>query len=623
MPKDRPSSLLRTMAESMDPRRSLVAGLIWLVVALATSFALAASWWVGRVAREIVVQQHLRRLVLETDQLGSVLSQAIDARLAAVRIAGNSRPLARAFEYLMTAYPDQGWIALADASGSVVAGDGSIPVGPSVVAMPWFSHALQRPWIGVVGGSAGTERAGGLGSLSVPLKDDAGRTLGVIVAHLTWRWAPRDVRRLSASLDPQGSPQTLVLDPDDFVRVGPAALLERRWSGKPSENAPPIELFATSARDSAMFIPRFERLPDGETVVVARAPVILDREEAPSGWSVQLSEPKEQVYQRANALAARILWISICLGAVTALAGAFGARHLTNRLRRLTRSAAAVGRNELAQIEVPGGRDEVAQLAAALAKVLGDLRQERSELLTLSSELERRVAVRTREVERLAEESRYAAIVRERLKIARDLHDTLAHSMMAMLSEVRLLRKLEVHDPASLAEELARAEEVAQEGLNEARTAITQMRLNAVRDTGLGPALAKAFGRFTDHTGISLEFTADKAAARFGDERAETLFRMSEEALRNIERHAMASRVAVALTILEDTHLRLRIADDGIGFDTKMSRPGHYGLLGLREQAQMIDAQLQIDSAPSEGTVLTVTLRIVPEVLWPLDTAAH
>jgi len=73
----------------MDPRRSLVAGIIWLVVALAASFALAASWWVGRVARQIVVQQHVRRLVLETDQLGSDLSQAVTTRLAAVRAAGS------------------------------------------------------------------------------------------------------------------------------------------------------------------------------------------------------------------------------------------------------------------------------------------------------------------------------------------------------------------------------------------------------------------------------------------------------------------------------------------------------------------------------------------------------
>jgi signal transduction histidine kinase len=292
-----------------------------------------------------------------------------------------------------------------------------------------------------------------------------------------------------------------------------------------------------------------------------------------------------------------------------------GARHLTHRLKRLTLSATAVGRNESARIEVPSGRDEVAQLAAAFAKILDDLRQERTELLRLSGELERRVAVRTREVERLAEESRYAAIVRERLKIARDLHDTLAHSMMAMLSEVRLLRKLQAHDPASLPDELARAEEVAHEGLNEARTAITQMRVNAVRDTGLGPALGKAFDRFIDRTALHGEFITDPEAARFGDERAETLFRMAEEALRNIERHAMATRAVVALQSIDATQLQLRIEDDGVGFDPNASRQGHFGIVGLYEQAQLIGAQLRVDSAPGRGTALCVTLRIIPEML--------
>ncbi len=254
---------------------------------------------------------------------------------------------------------------------------------------------------------------------------------------------------------------------------------------------------------------------------------------------------------------------------------------------------------------MPSGRDEVAQLAAAFAKVLDALHQERSELLSLSSELERRVAVRTREVERLAEESRYAAVVRERLKIARDLHDTLAHSMMAMLSEVRLLRKLEMHDLKSLREELARAEEVAHEGLNEARTAITQMRVNAVRDTGLGSALGKAFGRFIDRT----------ASASFGDERAETLFRMAEEALRNIERHAMATRAVVTLETVDGTQLKLSIEDDGVGFDPGAPRQGHYGIVGLHEQAHLIGAHLCIDSAPGRGTTLTVTLRMTPEML--------
>jgi signal transduction histidine kinase len=281
----------------------------------------------------------------------------------------------------------------------------------------------------------------------------------------------------------------------------------------------------------------------------------------------------------------------------------------------LTLSAAAVGRNETARIDVPSGRDEVAQLAAAFSKVLDDLRQERTELLTLSSELERRVAVRTREVERLAEESRYAAIVRERLQIARDLHDTLAHSMMAMLSEVRLLRKLQVHDPNSLADELARAEEVAHAGLNEARSAIAQMRTSSVRDTGLGPALSKAVERFKDRTGLNVELTIDSDAARFGDDRADVIFRMTEEALRNIERHARATHVRISLQAPDRSHLTLMIEDDGIGFDPSVARPGHFGLVGLREQAQLIGADVTIESAPDRGARVHVALRIAPESL--------
>ncbi len=481
----------------------------------------------------------------------------------------------------------------------------------------WFSEGLKGPWLGVIEAAPRAGRAPVLGDLSAPITDDSGRVRGVIAAHLNWHWASRDVQRLNDALNARGSAQTLVLDGAARVLVGPDALRGQRWDGIALEEPPPIEPAAAADAPSGASpdIPRFERLPDGATVLVTRAPISVGARFPALGWQVQLSEPREQVYQRANALAIRILWISICLGAATAVIGALGARHLTNRLRRLTRSAAAVGRNQMARIEVPDGRDEVAQLGVAFAKILDALRQERTELLTLSGELERRVAVRTREVERLAEESRYAAVVRERLKIARDLHDTLAHSMMAMLSEVRLLRKLQVHDPDSLREELARAEEVAHEGLNEARTAITQMRVNAVRDTGLGAALRTAFDRFIDRTALQGEFGADPAAASFGDERAETLFRMAEEALRNIERHAMATHAALTLRTIGGAQLQLFIEDDGIGFDPDVPRQGHYGIVGLHEQAQLIGASLAIDSAAGRGTALTVTLRMTPEEL--------
>jgi signal transduction histidine kinase len=592
----------------MDPRHSLVAGIIWLMVALAASFAIAASVWAGSAAREIVVQQHVRRLALETQQLASDLGQAVSARIEAMRSTGAPSPAAL-YEHLTTAYPDLGWIALADAGGVILAGDRAVGLNGSAANKPWFMQGRAGLWIGLVESSLAPGKVPFLGDMSAPLKDASGRTVGVIAAHLTWPWAASDIQRLSNVLDPHGSAQSLIVDAAGVVAVGPAALRDSVWSGVPLKESSPLD----SLRESAAA--RFERLPDGSSVLVTRAAVNVVDSKIPKAWQVQLSEPKELVYQRANALAIRIWWISICLGAATAVLGALGARHLTNRLKNLTLSAAAVGRNEVARIEVPSGRDEVAQLAAAFAKVLDDLRQERTELLNLSSELERRVAVRTREVERLAEESRYAAIVRERLQIARDLHDTLAHSMMAMLSEVRLLRKIQVHDPDSLGEELARAEEVAHAGLNEARSAIAQMRGNSARDTGLGPALSKAVERFRDRTGLMVEAAIDGAAARFGDDRADVIFRMTEEVLRNIQRHARASRVRLSLQTEHGTHLILSIEDDGVGFDPAAARPGHFGLVGLREQAQLIGAEFTIASAPERGTQVRVALRIAPEKL--------
>jgi signal transduction histidine kinase len=592
--------------QKLDPRHSLVAGIIWLMVALAASFAIAASVWAGNVAREIVVQQHVRRLALETEQLASDLGQAVAARIEALRSVGTLSPAAL-FENLARAHPELGWIGVADSDGVIRAGDRAIGVNGTAAQQPWFARGLSGVWIGLVEPSASAKKPF-LGDMSAPIKDPSGHVVGVIAAHLTWPWAASDVQRLSDALDARGSAQSLILDEAGAVVVGPAALRNSVWSGRLIDESSPLDSVSELAQA------HFERLPDGTTVLITRAAVNVGSKN-PGAWQVQLSEPKELVYWRANALAIRIWWISICLGAATAALGAFGARHLTNRLKNLTLSAAAVGRNEVARIEVPSGRDEVAQLAAAFSKVLDDLRQERTELLNLSSELERRVAVRTREVERLAEESRYAAIVRERLQIARDLHDTLAHSMMAMLSEVRLLRKIQVHDPASLADELARAEAVAHAGLNEARSAIAQMRGHSARDTGLGPALSQAIQRFKDRTGLSVELAIDGDAARFGDDRADVIFRMTEEVLRNIERHARASRVRLSLRIVDGTHLVLLIEDDGVGFDPLLSRPGHFGLVGLREQAQLIGAEIDIASAPERGTSVRTSLRIAPESL--------
>jgi signal transduction histidine kinase len=606
---------LRSVLSSIDPRRSLVASAMWLIVALAVTFSIAAAIWVGSIARQNVLQQHIRRLSLETDQLSSDLGQALAARLDAVRAAGQilratsalGRPsgLNDVFEQLVSAYPQFDWIAIADPSGRVAASNGAMHQGDDVHSIPWFSSGLHGTWLGIIGEtrlqSSSAANTTEIGDMAVPVREETGRIVGVIASHVNWRRAAHHPERLTDESDPRATTEWYVLDRDGVVLIGPKDMRRRPWNGIPVNERPPASGESPETTDA----PQFERLPDGRRVLVSRSPLSAGNEIISLGWQVQLSEPNERVYQRADALALRILWVSMCLGTATALLGALGARHLTGRLKRLALSVASAGESETARIEIPRGVDEVAQLGGAFAKIHEDLQQERREL-------ERRVAVRTREVERLAEESRYAAIVRERLKIARDLHDTLAHSMMAMLSEIRFLRRLQARDPTAVANELAHAEKIAHEGLQEARTAITQMRVTAVRETGLGPALASAFERFINHTGLSGDFSADVEAARFGDERAETIVRMAQEALRNVERHARATRVVVRLQSTNDAHLVLRIEDNGIGFDPEPLCAGHYGIVGLREQAELIGAELRIDSKPNAGTTVCISLRLSP-----------
>jgi len=135
-----------------------------------------------------------------------------------------------------------------------------------------------------------------------------------------------------------------------------------------------------------------------------------------------------------------------------------------------------------------------------------------------------------------------------------------------------------------------------------------------VRDVGLGAALTETLKNFADRSGVQVESDFDPNATGFAEERAETVFRIAEEALRNVERHARATRIEVALHGVADGSLELTISDDGVGFDTHAARAGHFGIVGMREQAQLIGAEISFRSVPNEGTTLRLVFRVGPEI---------
>ena len=228
------------------------------------------------------------------------------------------------------------------------------------------------------------------------------------------------------------------------------------------------------------------------------------------------------------------------------------------------------------------------------------------------SQLEQRVAERTQEVQRLSDETHSAAMTRTRLRMSRDLHDTLAHSMLAMLMQIRLMQKLHKSKPDLVGEELARAEQAAREGLDIAREAVVELRYFAVRDDGLGPALEKLAKRVNERVDIAIHLKIDAAASTLAGPKAETLYRVAEEALHNIEKHAEARNAAIRVTLDQANRanhiLQLIIEDDGKGFAPESSAPGGYGITGMREQANILGANLVIQSVPGKGTKIQLEI---------------
>ena len=200
------------------------------------------------------------------------------------------------------------------------------------------------------------------------------------------------------------------------------------------------------------------------------------------------------------------------------------------------------------------------------------------------------------------------AISHERNRLARDLHDTLAHSLSALVVQLEALRSLMGHDPQAAQELLGDVSEQARQGLDESRQAIQALRSGPVETLGLTDALRDMLQSFQARTGVLTDLAVAGQAQDLTPVEAQSLYRIAEEALSNVERHARAGQVNLRLEYGADsTDLILR--DDGVGFDASEVDLDRYGLTGMRERAAIIDAKLEVSSNPGGGTEVWCSLR--------------
>lgn len=256
-------------------------------------------------------------------------------------------------------------------------------------------------------------------------------------------------------------------------------------------------------------------------------------------------------------------------------------------------------------------------------KVLRDLTDKKraeDELHAARVDLERRVAERTGELEvaldalegemaRRQELSRRlaAASEAERRRISRDLHDSVGQLLTGLSLAAKAARGADRLPPAATGklDDVLRLSDAIGKELH---ALAVRLRPTALDDVGLGAAVAQLVAEWTARVGVPVDYQATGLEPeRLPAELETTLYRVVQEALTNVAKHARAGRVAVVLTRLGDEATAV-VEDDGGGFDPATAGKGRLGLVGMRERLALVGGTLEVESAPGSGT--TVIARV-------------
>jgi signal transduction histidine kinase len=367
-----------------------------------------------------------------------------------------------------------------------------------------------------------------------------------------------------------------ILDPQGQVLASAAG---------PADSAPSL-IASTSAQtliqDTLTVAPKLDRKPtllaDGRTVAavpLAARPtgpvlgvlVVAATLASPPAPAKTLSV-LVQVLPALKAVLPSTLALVLLACIVGTLFGVLVSRGITRRLRHIARAADAWSRGEFQATVRDAGRDELGQLAADLNLMAGQVQQ----LLATRQEL---------------------AVVEERHRLARDLHDSVKQQLFVITMLVGAARAA-VAGSSEAARTLAEAEQLAGQAQQELTALIRTLRPLALSAQGLGAALGALVEEWAQQTGIAAEaHLASVAALPAATEQA--LFRIAQEALANVARHSGASAVVVRFAAGPSGGLTLAIEDNGHGFDP--ARPGSgSGVLGMRERAAELGGALLVYS---------------------------
>jgi signal transduction histidine kinase len=386
----------------------------------------------------------------------------------------------------------------------------------------------------------------------------------------------------------QGSPQTTVMLVDREDRV--LYHSDPRQVGRLSSHPGVAE--ALSGLSGVVYRPD---VPGGKEHVVAYAPVPLAR---PGGgqpeWALVVEEPWAEVASPWLRVSLAVPLVLILVVAFALFALWLGVQQVIQPLQRLDAEVSALGRGDFQAVSAPvGGIEEIEELQKALARMAA---QTYAYQQSIQSYLD---ALTTAQEE-------------ERTRVARELHDQTVQDLIALKQMVQSARRRPSPDAASLNAQWAELQTAIDATLDEVRRFTRALRPIYLEEAGLVAAL-ETLVRDTSRSPLHAGLTVVGEPLRLPQETELALYRIVQEALNNVVRHARASNASVHLGFGEH-ELEIRVQDDGSGFTppermSDLVQEGHYGLMGMHERARLIGARLAIRSG-SEGTLVEVRLPV-------------
>lgn len=207
--------------------------------------------------------------------------------------------------------------------------------------------------------------------------------------------------------------------------------------------------------------------------------------------------------------------------------------------------------------------------------------------------------------------ARDVAVLEERNRLARELHDSVTQVLFGLTLNLESASGLLAKNPEKAARLVTRSQEMAAEALAEMRSLIFELRPAALQEKGLAMALTNHINLFRRRHGIDVSLTLH------GDERLSpdiefALYRIAQEALYNVAKHAKASHVKVSLEVRPD-EVSLEVVDDGIGFDLSAGAKGQsFGMIGMKERMSEVGGSLTVETASGQGTCVRARIPLAP-----------